>query len=145
MRFAITVSNILSLLKSENYKPLTYKDVFFMSTLGGALGKYCVDSHSHKFYWLITFCVALGLGDKVGNFEVGKDFDALIINLAQTDGNLELWLNESIENRLSKWVHLGDDRTVSKVYVHGVEVKEEAKNILRVKRQNSKRKTPDVI
>lgn len=85
------------------------------------------------------------MGEKVGNFEIGKDFDALIIDLAQTDGNLELWLNESIENRLSKWVHLGDDRSVSRVYVQGVEVKQEAKNILRVKRQDSKRKLSETV
>ncbi|XP_046650539.1 guanine deaminase-like [Daphnia pulicaria] len=124
MRFAITVSNLLSLSKSEDYKPLNYKDVFFMSTLGGAQ--------------------ALGIGDKIGNFEVGKDFDALVINLAQTDGNLELWLNESIENRLSKWIHLGDDRSISRVYVHGVEVKEGASNVLRVKRLGGKRKSTEI-
>lgn len=39
MRFAITVSNVLSLTKSKDYKPLDHKDVFFMSTMGGALGK----------------------------------------------------------------------------------------------------------
>ena len=38
MRFAITVSNILSLTKPKSYKPLTTKDVFFMATLGGAQG-----------------------------------------------------------------------------------------------------------
>lgn len=40
MRFAITVSNILSLSKPEGYKPLNFKDVFFMATLGGAFGNY---------------------------------------------------------------------------------------------------------
>jgi cytosine/adenosine deaminase-related metal-dependent hydrolase len=90
------------------------------------------------------FNLALGIGDKIGNFEVGKDFDALVINLAQTDGNLELWLNESIENRLSKWIHLGDDRSISRVYVHGVEVKEKASNVLRVKRLGGKRKSTEI-
>jgi guanine deaminase len=90
------------------------------------------------------FNLALGVGDIIGNFEIGKDFDALIINLAQTDGNLELWQNESIENRLSKWIHLGDDRSISRVYVNGVEVKEGASNILRVKRLGSKRKSSEI-
>lgn len=144
MRFAITVSNILSLSKSEDYKPLNFKDVFFMSTLGGAQGKSFSCLFIYPFSNLTIFYLALGVGDKIGSFEIGKDFDALVINLSQTDGNLELWPNESIENRLSKWIHLGDDRTISRVYVHGVEVKEGASNILRVKRLGSKRKSSEI-
>lgn len=144
MRFAMTVSNILSLSKSEGYKPLNYKDVFFMSTLGGAHGMLILKTYFLYFSSLYeNLFLALGIGDKVGNFEVGKNFDALIVNLAQADGNIELWQNESIENRFSKWIHLGDDRTISQVYVQGVEVKEKAKGILRIKRQNSKRKSSD--
>jgi len=40
MRFATTVSNILSLTKPKSYKSLTTKEVFFMATLGGAQGMY---------------------------------------------------------------------------------------------------------
>ena len=89
------------------------------------------------------FFTALGLGEKVGNFEIGKDFDALIIDLAQNDGNLEIWPNESNEDRLSKWIHLGDDRSVARVYVHGNEVKEAAKKVLSIKRLVRKRKQSD--
>lgn len=123
MRFAMTVSNVLSLSKSDTYKPLNYRDAFFMATLGGAQ--------------------ALGISDKVGNFEIGKDFDALVIDLAQGDGNLEIWPNETVEDRLSKWIHLGDDRSVARVYVHGVEVKEAAKKVLSVRRLVRKRKQSD--
>lgn len=70
----------------------------------------------------------------MGNFEVGKDFDALIINLFQVEGNMEVWSNETIDDRFSKWIHLGDDRTISQVYVHGVEIKKDAVNTLRDKR-----------
>jgi len=38
MRSALKVSNSLSFTK-ENYTPLSYKDVFYMATLGGAKGK----------------------------------------------------------------------------------------------------------
>jgi len=38
MRFAMTVSNILSFSKSESYKPLNFRHVFFLATLGGAQG-----------------------------------------------------------------------------------------------------------
>jgi len=116
-----------------------------MSTLGGAHGKYFFYPPPYLFMsQIVLFNLALGIGDKIGNFEIGKDFDALVINLAQTDGNLELWLNESIENRLSKWIHLGDDRSISRVYVHGVEVKEGASNVLRVKRLGGKRKSTEI-
>jgi len=73
---------------------------------------------------------ALGLADTVGNFELGKDFDAITVDLAQPEGNLEVWADETIENRLSKWIHLGDDRSIGRVYVRGVEVKQVAKELL---------------
>ena len=38
MRFSITVSNICAMKNSENYKPLTYREAFFMATMGGAQG-----------------------------------------------------------------------------------------------------------
>lgn len=81
---------------------------------------------------------ALGIDDKVGNFQVGKDFDALVINLAPNEGHLDAWPDETIENRFSKWIYLGDDRSISQVYVQGVEVKQHAKQTLISKRQNGK-------
>lgn len=67
----------------------------------------------------------------MGNFEPGKAFDALIVDLAGSahgGGNLlELWPGETTEDRLSKWIHLGDDRSIDRVYVQGVEVKQAAK------------------
>lgn len=35
-------------------------------------------------------CTALSLDDQTGNFEVGKDFDALRINLAAPGGPIDL-------------------------------------------------------
>lgn len=112
MRFAMTVSNVLSFSKSESYKPLNFRHVFFLATLGGAQ--------------------ALGLQSKVGHFEAGKSFDALIVDLAASENGtplLDLWPEETMEDRLSKWIHLGDDRTISKVYVEGVEVKKGTKEM----------------
>jgi len=73
---------------------------------------------------------ALAVSDRVGNFQVGKDFDALIVDMAQAEGNLDLWHGESLQDRLSKWINLGDDRSIEKVYVNGVEVKQAAKQFL---------------
>ncbi|KRT84737.1 hypothetical protein AMK59_1143, partial [Oryctes borbonicus] len=60
MRSAIATSIHVSMEKA-NYVPLTYENAFYLATLGGAK--------------------ALSLADKVGNFEVGKDFDALIVDM----------------------------------------------------------------
>lgn len=35
-------------------------------------------------------CVALSLDDQTGNFEVGKDFDALRVNVAVPGGPIDL-------------------------------------------------------
>lgn len=51
-----------------------------------------------------------------GNFELGKDFDALEITLAPTIDLLEEYTTEQL---FEKFIYLGDDRTVSKVYVAG--------------------------
>lgn len=108
MRFAMTVSNVLSMSgKPEEARPLNFRHVFYMATLGGAK--------------------ALGLDDKIGNFEPGKRFDALVVDLADT---LDLWPGETADDRLSKWVHLGDDRTIRRVYVDGIEVKASASETL---------------
>lgn len=47
MRFAITVSNVLSMSK-EVYEPLNYRHAFYMATLGGAKGSF--NPSTKKFY-----------------------------------------------------------------------------------------------
>ena len=39
MRDCIKASNVLSLNKSDGYTPLTFKEAFFLATLGGCQGK----------------------------------------------------------------------------------------------------------
>lgn len=68
----------------------------------------------------------------MGHFEAGKSFDALVVDLAASENGtplLDLWPEETMEDRLSKWIHLGDDRTISKVYVEGIEVKKGIKEM----------------
>ncbi|XP_011139375.2 guanine deaminase [Harpegnathos saltator] len=104
MRSALQVSNQLFILKN-NYIPLNYKDVFYMATLGSAN--------------------ALSIGDKVGNFLPGKEFDALIIDL-NSDGSVLNDLNEieyTLEEKLQRFIHSGDDRNIVAVYINGRKVK----------------------
>ncbi|KAL7628808.1 hypothetical protein AAE478_000323 [Parahypoxylon ruwenzoriense] len=72
----------------------------------------------------------VGLGDKVGGFEVGKEWDAQLISLGLVGetpkegdmvdhGNVDIFGWESWENRVAKWVFNGDDRNVLKVWVRG--------------------------
>jgi len=71
-----------------------YKEAFWLATVGGAS--------------------VLGISDKIGNFEVGKAFDALLIDYIFNDTN-----NEKIEDKFQRFINLGDDRNILQVYVQG--------------------------
>lgn len=98
---------------SENkaYIPLNYKQGIFLATLGGA--------------------EALSVDQVVGNFVVGKDFDALLVDVAA--GSIDQYCetdfsrSKSEEKRLlelvQRFVYVGDDRNIHKVYVMGRQVK----------------------
>uniref|UniRef100_A0A8P0S7P4 Guanine deaminase n=2 Tax=Canis lupus familiaris TaxID=9615 RepID=A0A8P0S7P4_CANLF len=102
IRRAVMVSNIL-LINKINEKSLTLKEVFRLATLGGSQ--------------------ALGLDKEIGNFEVGKEFDALLINPKASDSPIDLFsgdlvgeTSEAVIQKFlyldsvtdSKWKHAGD-------------------------------------
>ena len=64
---------------------------------------------------------ALGIDDRVGNFEIGKDFDGLFVNVNK--GAIDCFGQESICDLLDKIVYLADDRNITKVFVRGKIVK----------------------
>ncbi|CAG9762268.1 unnamed protein product [Ceutorhynchus assimilis] len=102
MRSALDTSVCLSFSK-ENYEPLIYTDVFYLATLGGA--------------------EALNLDDKVGNFTVGKEFDALIVDMNVENPQIDCFLECTPMEILQKFVYCGDDRNVVSVFVAGKNVK----------------------
>ncbi|XP_060536788.1 guanine deaminase isoform X2 [Cylas formicarius] len=102
MRSALDVSVHLS-FQNENYEPLTYREAFYLGTLGGAK--------------------ALGIDDRVGSFEVGKEFDALIVDMATGSSSCDYLVPCDPLELLQKFIYLGDDRNVLKVYVSGKCVK----------------------
>ncbi|XP_044264238.1 guanine deaminase [Tribolium madens] len=104
MRSAISASTNLSFMKSEYNKKLTYVDAFYMATLGGAK--------------------ALALDSEIGNFEVTKSFDAIIVDLNVEHASADLLSKCTPQELLQKLVFLGDDRNVIKVFVNGKIVKE---------------------
>lgn len=74
------------------------------------------------------FClfVALGLDSEIGNFEVGKEFDALLINPRASDSPIDLFYGDFVgdisEAVIQKFLYLGDDRNIEEVYVGGKQV-----------------------
>ena len=91
------VSNLKWLQSSRVDKPLTTAELFYMATKGGG-----------KFF------------GRVGSFERGYEFDALVID----DSNLSIFRSLSLEERLQKFIYTGDDRNIKVRYVSGREVKE---------------------
>lgn len=127
IRSALDVSHHINFMKNQNvlgtgrvtenveenskYEPLNYKQAIFLATLGGAQ--------------------ALALENKIGNFMIGKSFDALIINTysgSVDKFNLPLVLtnNSTPENEfeklLQKFIYTGDDRNIAKVFVNGRDI-----------------------
>ncbi|XP_058682299.1 guanine deaminase [Poecile atricapillus] len=101
IRKTMMASNSLQINK-VNETGLTLEEAFQLATLGGSQ--------------------ALGLDDVIGNFEVGKEFDALLINTKASDSPFDLFSADDFEDTLQKFLYLGDDRNISEVYVAGKQV-----------------------
>lgn len=75
-----------------------------------------------QIFALFSFA-ALMIEDRVGNFEVGKEFDALVIDLNISSGPLDNLIDFSLEEKLQRLIYSGDDRNIVEVYVRGHRVK----------------------
>lgn len=128
LRAALDVSHHLNFMKKQhvfgtgkvtekseinsNYIPINYKEAVFLATLGGAQ--------------------TLAMDKTTGNFEVGKHFDALLIDTYSGSSDkfdLPKSLTENLSDeykfhqKLQKFLYTGDDRNISKVFVKGRQVK----------------------
>lgn len=68
----------------------------------------------------------LALDEKIGNFEVGKEFDALVVDIGVLEGPtdyIQQYPDLQPIELLQKFIYCGDDRNVIAVFVAGVEVK----------------------
>ncbi|KAK2608635.1 hypothetical protein QQS21_002864 [Conoideocrella luteorostrata] len=83
---------------------VSFEEVFHMATLGGAQ--------------------VVGLDKEVGNFEIGKQFDALVVDIRAERGgvNAPLETDDSWRTVLEKFVMTGDDRNITRVFVRGATV-----------------------
>ncbi|KAI0884351.1 guanine deaminase [Annulohypoxylon maeteangense] len=102
MRQALVASNAREVMSQGKDKGLDIGELFYLATLGGA--KVC------------------GLDTKVGNFEVGKEFDGLIINADGLGVMTMLEHEDSTRTIFDKFVMTGDDRNIKEVYVCGSQV-----------------------
>lgn len=60
---------------------------------------------------------------KIGSFQVGKEFDALLVDLDVKDSACDYLLTVSPLQNLQKFIFTGDDRNIINVYVSGKKVK----------------------
>lgn len=82
---------------------ISFKEGLYLATLGGAR--------------------ALNIDDQVGTLEVGKEFDALLVDVNVPGGPFDIFDGDSIEDQFEKFINLGDDRNICEVYVAGALVK----------------------
>ena len=80
-------------------KPINYIEAFYLATLGGAK--------------------LMNLEDKIGSFDIGKEFDAQLINLNVKNSPVDTFHMDNIDNLFQKFIFLADDRNVENVYVYG--------------------------
>lgn len=101
MRNAIETSKIVNYLNSTHNNPiLSGEEIFWDSTLGAAK--------------------ILNLDSMIGNFEIGKEADFVLIK-PQPEFNFYL-LNENAENMLMNLIYLPHTYTIEKVFVRGIEL-----------------------
>ncbi|XP_013868015.1 guanine deaminase [Austrofundulus limnaeus] len=101
VRKTLDASKVLTIQDPE-HNTLSFEEVFRLATLGGSQ--------------------ALSLDDQIGNFEVGKDFDALRVNVAAPGGPIDLIQSDGPKILLEKFLNLGDDRNIVEVFVAGRKV-----------------------
>ncbi|CAF1183883.1 unnamed protein product [Adineta ricciae] len=75
---------------------------FYLATLGGA----------H----------ALNIDTHIGSFEIGKEFDALLVDCNKDDQAFDYWSEDESDIIFEKWVNAGDDRNIVGVWVQGRKV-----------------------
>nr|XP_045585052.1 guanine deaminase-like isoform X1 [Procambarus clarkii] len=98
LRRALDVSKSLAIQKPD-YRFLTLPEVFRLATLGGAQ--------------------VVNMDDYIGNFEVGKEFDSLVIDLEFPRSPLDIFPKDTLEDKIHKFLYNGDDRNIVQVYVAG--------------------------
>ncbi|KAG0367985.1 hypothetical protein BGZ54_002883 [Gamsiella multidivaricata] len=82
---------------------LVVAELFYLATMGGAR--------------------VMELQDTIGNFEVGKEFDAILVNTSVENSPVDVFDHDCIETQFEKYLFVGDDRNNEKIFVQGKEVR----------------------
>lgn len=98
IRCAVHVSNTLSILR-PNYQQLSVQECFRLATLGGAQ--------------------VVSMEDLIGNFEVGKEFDSLLVDTEVPNTPLDVFDEDTAEEKIQRFLFNGDDRNIVRVFVAG--------------------------
>jgi guanine deaminase len=99
MRQASNVSRHLAMHKGDDSWTLNFQEIVYLATMGSAQ--------------------VVSLENKIGNFEPGKCFDALLVDTGLEDCvNISGWEKNDLA-LVKKWVFMGDDRSIRKVFVGG--------------------------
>ena len=105
LRQTITASRCLELKyrgttpASSPYVPLNYREAFYLATQGGAN--------------------VLGMGDVLGNFKPGKKMDCLVVDVSAPGSPIDTFGGEDTLEKFEKFLFLGDDRNIIKIFVDG--------------------------
>ncbi|GCB20221.1 probable guanine deaminase [Aspergillus awamori] len=102
MKAAFVVSTARCTMTQGQDQPLSLTEGFYMATLGGA--RVCQ------------------LQEKVGNFMVGKEFDALLIRTQEEGVMAPVEEEDGVPTVFEKFLMTGDDRNIGRVFVKGREV-----------------------
>ena len=106
-REAVMVSRHVAMDEGDEAK-LSVTEALYLATRGGAK--------------------VVGLEDRIGGFEIGRDWDAQMvmldpvgetIGLDPRAGLVDIFGGESWEDKVEKWVYCGDDRNTMAVWVKG--------------------------
>lgn len=95
MADAVQCSKLRWRMLDESLAPLKVEEAFYMATKGGG-----------QFF------------DKVGSFEEGYEFDAVIID----DSTLPHPQKLNLKHRLERYIYIGDDRQIRSVFVQGKQI-----------------------
>lgn len=109
VRQALLVSRHVAMGDEGESAKLSVEEVLYLGTRGGAR--------------------VVGLEDKIGSFEVGKEWDAQLVGLGVVEesgepgpidvGMVDIFGWETWEEKVAKWVFNGDDRNTLAVWVKG--------------------------
>lgn len=102
------------------YEALNYKEIFHLATQG-LITYYFISTFIIKGY-LIGGAEVLGMGDVLGNFEIGKKLDCLVIDVNNSMSPVDVFGYETTLEKFQKFLFLGDDRNIRSVHVNGKRV-----------------------